>query len=342
MTTWTLLPLVAIALVVSTAQAPKAVALRQDDDQPARAAPTREGPPIVQLDEDSQEKGGIAISAPAPAVFQDNRRVYGSVLTLDRLTALYNSALTARSQLEAAEAKLAASRTANDRAQALLKIFSTAKAQAEAASATLALDTIAAKAARTELDIVRNSAIQEWGERLGTAIAERSPLAQDLVLRRLCLVQITFEPDDTGPPPPRLSLPLGGTTAVDATLLSPAPQVDPRVQGQSYLYVAAAAPALAPGRNLVATVPRGPAAPGLDIPPSAVVWQAGRAWMFLRTAPTKFERRPLDRSAVPTADGGFVIPAQSLPADQKLVVDGAQVLLSQESRAQIPTDEDDN
>ena len=70
------------------------------------------------------------------------------------------------------------------------------------------------------------------------------------------------------------------------------------------------------GMNVLATLPNGAARPGVGIPPSAVIWQAGKAWIYVRAGSDRFERRAIGDDAAPTADGGYVLPATSLQHDR--------------------------
>lgn len=344
-TIWAFAVLVVGAIVVPASRMPGAKASRETQDEPRKAAanvpPAGTDSHVVQLDRVGQEKGGIETAVPAPAPFQDQVRAYGTVLSLDRLTSLYNASLTDTAQLRAAEVKVSASRAVNQRAQNLLKIFSTAKAQAESAEAAYDIDRVGVDAAKAQIEALRNTAILEWGTVLGPAIVGREALAENLVLRKTCLIQLTLQPGAAMVPPRRVSLALGGTS-VEATFVSEATRSDPKIQNVGFLYALPASSGLLPGASVVAYLPTGYVKSGVGIPPSAVVWQAGKAWMYLRTARDTFERRRLDPAATPAPDGGFVVPAKSLPRDEPLVVAGAQILLSQESRAQIPADEGDN
>ncbi len=73
------------------------------------------------------------------------------------------------------------------------------------------------------------------------------------------------------------------------------------------------------------------------VPESAVVWHAGAAWVYLALADHRFLRRAL---VMPQAmSDGWV--DRSLPIGQSVVVEGAQLLLSEESRAQIRNENGD-
>ena len=345
-----LVVVVVVAFVEMSAATRAPSVPRLDDDydaappkSDAKAPPSSE-PRIVRLDHESQEKGGIAVAVPSAVPFQEQVRAYGTVLALDRLTPLYNAALTNAAQLQAAEAKQAESRAADARAQTLLKAFSTAKAQAETAAAAAQIDSAGVATAKAQIEALRNTAIQDWGLTLGLAIVSRARLATDLVTRQTCLVQLSLQPGAAAEKPlDRLAFSLAGSRPLEGRFVSEAAQIDPKIGTIGYLYTVPAAPGLLPGASIIATLPEGAAKAGVGIPPSAVVWQAGKPWVYLRVAPERFERRAIDGASAPTADGGYVVPRQGFatPGDKGLVVAGAQVLLSQEMHAQIPSDEDD-
>ncbi len=329
-------------LIVDSLNKPDAHAAHETDDDDAKAkVPSTDGR-VVRIDRDGQQNGGIESAAPSAMPYQDLVRAYGTVLALDRLTALYNTAMTDATQLQAAEVKAAASRRANDRVKEFLKVFSTAKAQAEAAEAAYQIDSAGVDAAGAQIEALKNIAIQDWGSVLGEAVANRTPLATNLVHRKTALVQVSLQPGAVVAPPRRLSFLVGTAQAVEGQLLSEATQLDPKMQSAGFLYAVPMTPDLLPGTSVLAYLPKGNAEPGVGIPSSAVVWQAGKPWMYLRTAPDTFERHAIDAAAAPTPDGGYIVPAKSLPRDKPIVVAGAEILLSQEMRTQIPADEDDH
>jgi hypothetical protein len=335
----------AAVFLISTFQTPGSRGSRDADDAPKAAAqassPIREEA-VVKLDPGGQEKGGIETAAPKETAYQGQARAYGSVLPLDRLTSLYNASLAASAQLNSAEVKLSASKTASERARNLLKVFPTAVAQVESAEAAVRIDAAAVETAQAEVEAVKNSAIQEWGPVLGEAILARSPLAEGLVRRKTALIQLTLQPGATVAAPDRISVALGGGSTTEADFVSEATQADPKIPNVSYFYTIPMAPGALAGISVQATLPNGAAKAGVGIPPSAVIWQEGKAWIYVRAGSDRFERRAIGEEAAPTADGGYVLPATSLQHDRLIVVAGAQTLLSEESKMQIPSDEDSN
>ena len=336
----TLLAAVAVGGMIVANHPHAAAAHDDDDDAPKAAEPVVGEKLVVKLDAEGQEKGGIDTVEPKAAAFQAVTQVYGMVLPLDRLTTTYNTALIDAMQLRAVQVRAAASLTASVRANNLLKVFPNAQAQAETAAATAEIDATGVEAAKAQAEALRNSALQDWGETLGEAIVSRTELATDLVQRRTVLVQIALGQDRAAMPPKRIVVGVEGGGKAEGQLVAEATQSDPRFPGVAYSYVVPATAGFASGAVVTADLPRGEAQAGFDVPPSAVVWQAGKPWMYVRTAPTTFKRYEIDEAATPTTLGGYVVPARSLPGEKPIVTAGAQILLSQEMHSQIPVDDD--
>ena len=79
------------------------------------------------------------------------------------------------------------------------------------------------------------------------------------------------------------------------------------------------------------------------MPDSAVVWWEGQAWIYRQPAAEspspeadQFVRRHIPTDA-PLASGWFISKAES--TDEPVVTAGAQLLLSEEFKSQIPADE---
>ena len=77
---------------------------------------------------------------------------------------------------------------------------------------------------------------------------------------------------------------------------------------------------------------------GVIIPKSALIWYMDQAFVYLKTAEDTFSRRTLEHYSA-SADGYF-IPDAIKPGEQ-IVTKGAQMLLSEELRGQIPSEDDD-
>lgn len=119
-----------------------------------------------------------------------------------------------------------------------------------------------------------------------------------------------------------------------AELLGPAPNVDPLFQGQGFFFLVKENSArLVPGAAVEGYVRfPGETLNGFNIPDSAVVRFAGQGWIYLQTGQETFARRKISLER-PLEKGWFVAEGMAAPA--RVVVSGAQSLLSEEQKNQI-------
>ncbi len=111
--------------------------------------------------------------------------------------------------------------------------------------------------------------------------------------------------------------------------------VDPTTRGQTWLFrVSPAGVPLRPGTPLIAYLPlAGGRRQGVVIPRASIVRSEGKAWAYVQVAEERFTRRPLALESA--AENGWRVAA-GFAAGDRVVVDGAQTLLSEELKFQIP------
>lgn len=367
---WRLLLGVVLALIVASAigalliwgfaesrQEASAEAQSEEPIKPAvEVSRSSSGAPAITLGPDLQKQAGIETMQPKPAPYQQLARAYGSVLDLQSFTDLSNTIANAKAQLAIAQAKLVASQAAFQRAQVLNKNQQNiSTAQLQAVEATYQSDLATVQAAQVQMQNAAANAYQAWGPALGQSLAEGSALAKELLRHRKVLIQVTLP---AGTPlaqaPQTASIETTTGRRVQIEFISEAPRTDPQIQGVSFFYIADAASGALPGMSVIAFLPVGSPKPGVAVPASAVVWLQGRAWVYLQTAADSFSRREIPTDE-PQPGGGYIVPApavaplperepstagmdgelQVLPTNEPLVAKGAQMLLSQEFRAQI-------
>jgi hypothetical protein len=88
--------------------------------------------------------------------------------------------------------------------------------------------------------------------------------------------------------------------------------------------------------NVLAFLATGKIIDGVAVPASAVVWWQDRAWVYQRMGPQKFVRVEI-ATDLPAAGGGYIVAG--MPPDIQIVSSGAQLLLSEEFRAQIQVED---
>lgn len=328
---------IAVLVVWGFVEGRSEAALEAERERPV-AAPLRvstaNGAPIIKLDADTQRRSAIETSRLTATPYQEQVRAYGVVLDLARLTELSNNYANARAQLQMAQAKLAASQTAFERAQKLYngqQIVSLA--QLQAAEAISRTDQAAVTSAESQLHTLAATVHQEWGPVLAKALIEGAPLITRLIERHDFLLQVTLPPGVTLPAPPQsAAIESGKDVRAAISFVSPATRTDPKIQGVSFLYTMPADNRVMPGMNVLAFLPAGATIDGAAVPASAIVWWQDRAWIYRREGADTFARLKISTDH-PASGGGYIV--KDLPKDAEIVTQGAQMLLSEEFRAQI-------
>lgn len=328
---------IAGALIMYAIVHPKQAGGHEGDDEEASApAPQRvtvvNGQSIVTLDVPTQQKIGLATTAVQPAQQAQQRQLFGAVIDVQELVTLDNQAAQARAQAQQARAKDAADRTELGRLRVLnADNKNVSDLAVQQAAATLAADEAAVTSADAALRAALSTVTQRFGPLIAGAVESQSQLYQDLVALRRNLIEMSLPP---GTAPPRsLGVTAADGSTVVATLLAPAPRVDPRLQGTTFFYVAPGGK-LPAGMNVVAHDSGSQATPGVLVPSAAVVSYQGQSWVYERRDATHFAR--LEISSAASQPGGFFVT--NIPAGTELVTTGAQQLLSEEMRAQLHPD----
>jgi hypothetical protein len=300
---------------------------------------THNGLPVITLDAETQKRSGIESTVLKAAPYQNQVRAYGMVLDVARLTELSNDYANAKARLQTAQAKVAASKAAFARARDLYQHGQTvSEAQFQTAEAAFHTDEAGVASAQAQVRTLVATADQEWGPVLGQALLDSSLLVTRLIERQDFLLQVTLPPGVSLPkPPPAAAIETGKSTRAQITFVSPATRTDPKIQGVSFFYIVSADSGVLPGMNVLAFLPAGVTVEGVVVPSSSTVWFQGRAWVYRRTDGDTFVRTAIS-TELPTPDGGYVV--NNLPQNVAIVTRGAQLLLSEEFRAQIQVEED--
>lgn len=328
----------AVALALLLAGGAARSAADEDDNVPPVSAPPRvavvNGETVVTFDKATLASSGLEVAALQAQTHRAAAAAYGVVLDLAELADARGAATAAAAGVEKARAALASSRAELERVRALHAGDRNASDKAlEEATARWLGDEADARAANAALSARIAGGRQRWGAVVSRWLERGSPELEALLAQRQRLVQVTLPPGTLlESPPATATVRAGGAAAVAARLVSPAPRTDPRIQGASFYYIAADAPGLLPGAVVEALLPAGSEVTGVVVPGAAVVWWLGRAWVYVEDAPGRFVRREVATDA-PVPGGWFV--TAGVTAGGRVVVRGAQMLLSEEGRAAV-------
>ena len=120
---------------------------------------------------------------------------------------------------------------------------------------------------------------------------------------------------------------MAADTLSETEFVDVAPSADPQTQGLAFLFLLRTN-APAPGTAMTGFLPSsGAAEPGWRLPLSALVRHEGGVWFYMQTGDETFERQSVTLQRR-LADGWFV--AEGVEATNKLVITGAQMLLSEQ------------
>ena len=313
-----------------------------EDEEEAVKTPSHllveNGHTVIRLGPQTQAREGIQ-SAPLKQISQRAElRATAVLLPVNDLPALRNNYVAARTKWQTDQLALNAARTQEQRVTALyqqnqnmsLKAMQDAQAAYRTDQAQAQAD---AQAAELQLDAVR----QRWGVTVAKWVANESPALGSILAQGSLLAQVVFPPGEVTQAPEKLSLSSPSRRLIPATLVGAMPQVNPQIQGISFLYLVPSRAGIAVGMNLAALVPVGPSLRGSFIPENAVVWWQGKLWVYEQASDNTFTRREVPASN-PLANGYF-IPGQAFPPGTKIVVAGAQTLLSEEFRGDIQAED---
>jgi hypothetical protein len=293
---------------------------------------------VLAFDEAAQKANGINTTALASTMQQVQEQATGVVVQLQPLLDLKASYNTPRTDLLRARASARASAAEYERLRQLNQNGKDASDKAvEAARATAESDAALVENAQQAITVLNGSALLHWGPVVAGWMEGNSPQFDALLIQRRFLLQVTSTTASPFSAPKRAIVQLADGTHTQADLVSVVPQLDPRLQVPSLLYIIAAHPGLVPGVNLSVFLPSGSLQGGAIIPSTAVVWSQGIAWCYVEKSSGKFIRTPVQTSD-PVANGWFV--AKGFEPGVRVVTSGAQTLLSEEFRSQIQADKD--
>jgi hypothetical protein len=190
----------------------------------------------------------------------------------------------------------------------------------------------------SRVEVLRQQLRDQWGGEIAQMNSRsRSDFVAALITRHQAIARVSLPVGQALERlPHRAQVVVLGRSGhpLTARAVFPAPMVDPRMQGQGFLLRIDSPSAIArPGAAVTAWLPTARNSErGVIVPRSAVVRYAGRAWVYQETRRGRFTRRRLV-VAEPTRGGYFV--TMILRPGMRVVVTGAQTLLSEELQSQI-------
>lgn len=297
-------------------------------------------PGTVHLRAEARAQAAIRTAPIEAATLHDQLEATATVVDPQPFLDWQRRRQAARSALHGAKLELATARQTRDRQAALNRAGTAAQRVLQQAEAELGAAEIRRRAAADALNSLTLEARRRWGDVLGGMLVDEASLARQLLDGRSTLLLLGLPAGHSLPEPAEgvHVIPPQGGKGVPVRWVSLAPFAEYAIQGETHYFVADLA-GWPVGLRLSARIPLPESGKtAAVIPDAAVIWHQGRPWAWLERADGGFRRWPLDDAV--HQDGRW-LARSGFELSAPLVIEGAQTLLSEESRALIPEEDDD-
>jgi hypothetical protein len=267
---------------------------------------------------------------------------YGKAVNLHPLLALRTRYLQTIAESNRALAKFKHAEQTINRQQDLFKNGVSSKRNLQEHQAQWHIEKTQADASNFQAKAIVDEAILVWGQALTDwALNSKSDNLSDFISGQRKLLQITLPSnkhlaetiktivvDTTG----------NRNLAHKADYISATELTESITQGESY-YFQSTDKKIKTGMNITAWIPENDKSDtGVIIPKSALIWNMDQAFVYIKTDEETFHRRIITQY---TASNNGYFVANTIESGEKVVTKGAQMLLSEQLRGQIPSEDND-
>lgn len=294
------------------------------------------------LDQKTQQRLGLQTLELSETRYRPEFIAYGIVQDLQPLLDLRNRYFAAQAAQNISAARLKQAQQSLERLNELYREDIVARSKLQTQQAQWQADQAQAGADRYQVAAIRAGAELQWGKTLADLVLSATP--SPILTPHAKLLLVTLPPERRLPAEIKtIHITRSGerAQAAEAHFVSTAPQTSGTFQGETYFFFSDDA-SLRIGMRVTAWIAeQQDELAGVMIPANAVIWHLGQAFVYIQyiqDGKDRFERRAIDTS-FHTAQGYFV--REPFTTSEKLVSTGAQMLLSEEFRTQIPSEDDD-
>ena len=318
-----------------------------DDDDELASVDARQqlvqGSLTVKLSTDTQKLAGIETVIAENITLDAEDKAYAAIIDISPLIDLRSRYRNVNAELEVSRSQLNNAGVVLRRLEKLnAETTNISERELQQARAGLQQQSAVFNAQQIKLDNIRTEMLQRWNPTVtDLALQAKSALFSRLINQKEYLVMLSLGPEQ------RLSSDTAfvyvnrvddRNTARKAYVVSPAPYSEMNLRGETY-FLRTPAEQLRIGMRLHAWLPgTGYSGTGIGIPDEAVVWYAGKPWAYVQVDGETFSRRSLPESQ--RTAGGWLV-TDNFSIGDRIVISGAQTLLSEEFKWAIPDEDDD-
>lgn len=314
-----------------------------DDDEVDAKQQLVDGSLVVRISTDTQKLAGIKTILSENISVQSEDRAFATVIDIQDLLVMRSHYREAIAERQVANTILRNSAKLLEQLQVLHREASNiSKRELQQASATWEEQRARIQAINIRLQNIRENMIHKWNTEITElALKDNSKLFDRLLNQKDYLVLMTLKPNQqltTDTAFVFVNKMDERASARKAYFISAASFSDNTLQGETY-FLRTNAEKIRVGMRLYVWLPdTGFSGEGVNIPEQAVVWYAGTPWAYVQVDDELFSRRSL-LNPIETDNGWLV--KDNFEIGERIVVSGAQTLLSEEFKWAIPDEDDD-
>lgn len=318
-----------------------------DDDDDEAGVDTKQqllrGSLRVILSVQTQQLAGIETIAAENIALDAEDKAYAAVVDMTQLVNQRSSYRNMQAELEVAKTRVNnAAQILRRREKLNAETTNISQRQLQEARAEFQTQNALFKSVQTRLENSRAEMRQRWNPAVTElALQDGSGIFERLLNQQDYLLLLSLRPDQ------QLSRDAAYVfvnriderhTARKAYVVSPAPYSEINLPGETY-FLRTPAEGLRVGMRLHVWLPgTGFSGTGIGIPDEAIVWYAGQAWAYVQADEETFSRRRLPQSL---RTGNTWLVNENFTVGDRIVINGAQTLLSEEFKWAIPDEDDD-
>lgn len=298
---------------------------------------------VVKISKETQKFAGIKTSLTENISIQSEDTAFSNVIDIQEL-------LDMRAHYKKAQAERNIVNTSYRNATKLLEQLEVLHKEANNIS-TRELQQARAKweeerarinALNIELQNIKDNMNQKWNTELTElALKQNSEIIERLINREEYIILVSLKGEQQLNPDAAfvfVNREDDRQSARKAYFISAAPFTDNILQGETYFF-RTNGDRIRIGMRLYVWLPNtGFSGEGVDIPAEAIVWYTGKPWAYIQIDEEHFSRRSL-LNPIQTSDSWLV--KENFKVGERIVISGAQTLLSEEFKYAIHDEDDD-
>ncbi|MHB8854798.1 MAG: hypothetical protein ACYC6P_15765 [Ignavibacteriaceae bacterium] len=293
----------------------------------------------IDLSPSEQSESGITSFILNQTLHQAQLTAYGTVVSIKDLAKDAQNFEAAKAQLAKSKENLLISQKNFERTKSLYDKNLASEQDYQTSQAAFLSDKADMNSAQTNLNSLKSSILEQWGDELSKWIFNGSSSLQNLLEIREELIQISFSQEGLNTKIPESIFiqptyqnemsPSENGKNISCRFVSAGHLASSQFQTKTLYYITSDA-SLNSGMNVKAFLPVGKKLNGVIVPDSSIIWYQGKAWIYVEKFPNKFFRVEIDIDN-PVGKGFFVPESKGIINPGVTVVkNGAQLLLSEE------------